>query len=148
MGTENTNNQSSLLKWIGLIVLVSLLVAAAFIGEQLLNGQLNPQGVRNFVAAEELPQLPPDAFGLFVRREDNSLFVGTGGINIDAEIDGSPVFSFDGPVVEVVVNSKTSVYKDVTPSRGLFRRVKSIRKSLKVQLKKLTKHVNSQFGAG
>jgi len=119
MRSENPN-KNSILKWIGLIALLILLVSAAFVGGQLLNRTLNPQGVRNFVAAEELPQTQPDALGLLVRREDNSLFMGTGGINIDAEIDGVPVLSYDGPVVEVVVNSETHVYQDVTALPGPF----------------------------
>ena len=154
METENfenttTNKKSSLLKWLGLIVLVVLLVAAAFVGGQLLNRQANPQAggpggpngpglfvsggeggnaEGNFVElkvtpAEELPTRQPDAGGVFVRREDNSIFIGTGQITMMVEAEGGSSTSYDSPVVEVVVNGDSLVYKEVSnlpgpPSEG------------------------------
>jgi hypothetical protein len=146
MEPENTtpNNKSSLLKWLGLIVLVVLLAAAAFVGGQLLNPQANPQaggpgGSGNFgvsgeeggnaermevalkvTPAAELPTTQPDAQGLFVRRDDNSLFIGTGDVTISMGPDAQsgPTSEFDGPVVEVVVTGETQVYKDVGTPPG------------------------------
>jgi hypothetical protein len=137
METENfenttTNKKSSLLKWLGLIGVIVLLVAAAFVGGQLLNRQTNPQagGPDLFVSgggpgggstielkvtpAAELPTRQPEAGGLFVRREDNSLFIGTGQITMMVSAEGSSSANYDGPVVEVVVNGETQVYKEVS----------------------------------
>ena len=136
METENTtNNKPSLLKWLGLIVVVLLLVAAAFVGGQLLN-RANPQaggpGAPGIFAsssgpggnaegisielkvtpAPELPTRQPDANGLFVNREDNSLFIGTGGITMMVSSEGTSSSSYDGPVVDIVVTGETRVYKE------------------------------------
>lgn len=143
MESENPipEKKSSLLKWIGLIVLVIVLVAAAFVGGQLLNRQgnlpgsgLNGPGI--FVSggevgsgetmavqlqvtpAKELPTRQPDAGGLFVRREDNSLFIGTGQISMMVSSEGESSSDYDGPVVEVVVTGETQVYKEVSTFPG------------------------------
>jgi hypothetical protein len=129
----------------GLLALVLVLGGAAFLAGQYLNrggpagggpligsGFSGPgtaglavggQGARpvsrsiEIKPAEELPKTPPDVAGAFVRREDNSLFVGTGDLQIAyssgqgsgaAEIDTS----YNGPVVEVVVTGETLVYLD------------------------------------
>lgn len=74
--------------------------------------------------ASELPQTPPEAGGLFVRRQDNTIFVGTGEITFDVTIDDtgqrSANSNFSGPVLEVVVTQETTIYRDVTkmPSLG------------------------------
>ncbi len=120
------------------VVLVLLLMGAAFVGGQLLTGQglsgLGPisrlmplpggQGVKHVVRAgdvlpaKELPQTPADARGLFDHRQDNSFFVGTGQVNIGVQSDqnGKVTTSahYDGPIVEVVVSPRTTVYRDVT----------------------------------
>ncbi|MCB0192878.1 MAG: hypothetical protein KDJ65_13115 [Anaerolineae bacterium] len=75
--------------------------------------------------APELPITPPETGGVFVRREDNSIFVGTGEIEVtvDVEEGGEPQtnVNFSGPVLEVVVTRDTTVYRDETefptPSR-------------------------------
>lgn len=134
-------------KWLALIALVLLLSAAAFVGMRMLNRQAalqnaGPDGIVafgpgggpgaggevqaqsmeiNVIPAEELPQTQPDAVGLFVRRDDNSLFIGTGQtmISISSEGGGEPSANYDGPVVEVVVTGDTLVYKEVTtPPEG------------------------------
>jgi hypothetical protein len=124
--------------WIasGMVTMALLLVGAVFVTEQLLsdkdrnNGSeqkmvLN-SGVLEMIAepldiqnAKELPNIPPDASGLFVRREDKSLFVGTG--NMSGVVVGGDQGSasrwdirYDGPVVEVVVTRDTLIYHDVT----------------------------------
>ncbi|MCB9079997.1 MAG: hypothetical protein H6631_20525 [Anaerolineaceae bacterium] len=69
-------------------------------------------------AAPELPPTPPETGGVFVRREDNSIFVGTGEIEVmaEAENDGPPALNvnFSGPVLEVVVTRETTIYRDET----------------------------------
>ena len=70
--------------------------------------------------AKELPDRAPDAHGIFVRREDNSLFIGTGKIMIGVTADkGSGAAAdisteYDGPVVEVVITGETEIYQDET----------------------------------
>lgn len=69
--------------------------------------------------APELPDRPSEAGGVFVRREDNSIFVGTGNIELDVEVNGntgerSLTLGHDGPEVEVVVTRDTTIYQDVT----------------------------------
>ena len=128
--------------WIvGGIVAVLVLASAAFVGARLLNtadpktgskGEAGAQNVQvvtgggggpvvsglRFEEAPELPDTPPAVGGLFVRRQDNSIFVGTGEIEVAVDIGegGKPNVSasFNGPVVEVVVTGDTSIYRDVT----------------------------------
>jgi hypothetical protein len=123
---------------IGGTVLILLLAGAAFVAARLLNGQGLPpissggpffslgQGGENSVRinvddiqpAKELPQTPADVRGLFDRRQDNSIFIGTGKVTIGVSRDPSghveTTSDHDGPVVEIVVTSQTKVYKDVT----------------------------------
>ncbi len=126
-------------KWIGLLMLVALLAGAAFVGGQRLNreGALQTSGgpgpgmvtvgggdgasgaieiALQVTPASEIPAGQPDEVGLFVRREDNSIFIGTGQvmIGISSEPGSEPSAEYDGPVVEVVVGAETLVYKDVT----------------------------------
>lgn len=122
---------------IGGILLVLVLAGAAFMAARLLNP---PEGViagggaemvmvqdggsgpvrigLNIEPAPELPQSPPEVAGLFVRREDNSLFVGTGNIEIGVDIDEtgqrSTSTDFSGPILEVVVTRDTTIYRDKT----------------------------------
>jgi signal transduction histidine kinase len=64
--------------------------------------------------AEEMPENPPDVGGLFVRRDGNSLFVGTGNLSGNRVSDGTWQIQHDGPVVEVVTTRDTLVYRDDT----------------------------------
>ncbi|GAB4581645.1 MAG: hypothetical protein Fur0022_43940 [Anaerolineales bacterium] len=141
MATENTTHKkSSLLKWLGLLVLVVLLVAAAFVGGQLLN-RANPQaggpngpglvisgqgsggGERMEVQlqvtpAPELPTRQPDANGLFISREDNTISIGTGNVTMIIDSEGQSSSNYEGPVVEIVVTGDTQVYKEVNNFPG------------------------------
>jgi len=121
---------------IGGIVLIFLLAGAAFVAARLLNGQGLPLGggpifslgkdggnsvrinVDDIQPAKELPQTPADVRGLFDRRQDNSIFIGTGKVTIGVSRDSSGQVEtssdHDGPVVEIVVTSQTKLYKDVT----------------------------------
>ncbi|HSK87206.1 MAG TPA: hypothetical protein VK880_02550, partial [Anaerolineales bacterium] len=72
----------------------------------------------NIKPAEELPDAQPDEAGMFVERKDNSIFVGTGEVNImvkakpgeEPQVDSS----FSGPKVEVVISADTVIYKETT----------------------------------
>ena len=74
----------------------------------------------DFQPAEELPTTQPATSGLFTRREDNSIFLGTGNMSVSvmagpnggdaAELSAS----YDGPVVEVVITKETLLYRDAT----------------------------------
>jgi hypothetical protein len=68
--------------------------------------------------AEELPATQPNEMGMFVERKDNSIFIGTGEVNVivEAKPGEEPQMdaNFSGPKVEVVISSETIVYKDTT----------------------------------
>ena len=61
--------------------------------------------------APELPNTSPEVAGLYVRRADNSIFVGTGEIEVMMETDETGKVNtstdFSGPVLEVVVTRET-----------------------------------------
>jgi hypothetical protein len=109
-------------RWLWLILgvaLVLVLGAAAFLGGRYLqNGSFARDRNYYITLAPELPTAAADATGVFVRRQNNSLFIGTGnitgskqpGLNGAAQI----LFGYDGPVVEVVVTTNTKIYSDVT----------------------------------
>jgi hypothetical protein len=128
----------------GVIFVVALLAGAAFVGARMLTAPdemtaatgtgsrvmeiisddgSGPVSLRIIIEpAPELPDRPSEASGVFLRRQDDSIFVGTGGIELDVEIkDGSePVISLssDGPEVEVVVTRDTVIYSDETDIHG------------------------------
>src|SRR5262245_59959563 len=120
----------------GINVLVVLLGGAAFVGGRLLNRQGLPEiwsggpflrgssqdlriNADDIQPAKELPQTPADVRGVFESRKDNRIFIGTGRVTIGVQIDdatGKVKTSSDhnGPTVEVVVTSQTTIYADVT----------------------------------
>ncbi len=122
----------------GIVALVLLLAGAAFVGGRLLTGQglpgLSLGGPGMFLGggngkevrinsgdiqpAKELPQTPADEHGIFDHRQDNSIFIGTGQLMMSVKKDQSGNMetssSHDGPTVEVVVTTQTTVYQDVT----------------------------------
>src|SRR5581483_7425510 len=90
---------------LGVIVAVLVLGGAAFVGGSLLRGQglpvpglgtgqqmvfaENGKPVQtlslNLQPAKELPQTTADAKGVFVRRQDNSIFIGTGKVRLQVQ---------------------------------------------------------------
>lgn len=118
----------------GIVVSILLLMSAAYVGGRLLNGQplsgseLNlfpdSNGSKRVISrddiqpAQELPQTPADVWGLFDHRQNNSIFVGTGNVTVGVLTDRSgnvdTTSEYDGPVVEVVVTSQTTIYQDLT----------------------------------
>jgi len=125
----------------GIVILVALLAAAAYVGAQMLGAQQGADSdeqatgkVLEIVAddgtgpvslririepAPELPDRPAEASGIFVRRQDNSIYVGTGGIELDVEVDGATEerkisLSHSGPEIETVLTRDTVLYRDET----------------------------------
>lgn len=69
-----------------------------------------------------LPKEEATTMGIFQRKEDNSLYIGTGNIMMAVSMDASDpagensevTADFDGPVIEVVVNRDTQIFQDIT----------------------------------
>ena len=130
---------------VGIVVIVGLLVGGVFTAVQLLTPQETeaasegngrtiqsvqavnggaPVAVNTTILpADELPDEPSAAFGIFKSREDDVLIVGTGTIDleVDVDVDGDTgqetttlLPTTSGPDVEVVVTANTLIYKDVT----------------------------------
>ncbi|MBI3168901.1 MAG: hypothetical protein HYZ22_10505 [Chloroflexi bacterium] len=125
-------------------VVVILVAVAAFVGGQLLNGGVGPLGLFPMMGggpgtvsisiemtpAPELPKTEPETRGVFVERKDNTIVIqefsmemgkGGGGVVVQAGSgeEGGPMNSggpgdSNGPKVEVVITSKTIIYRDAT----------------------------------
>ncbi len=114
--------------YLGLGAVILLVSAAAFIAGRMLNrdvgtvGLGGPNGGRvsislnDITPAPELPSTRADITGSFVERKDNTIIVqavsfgvGAGGVSGDSPLDEN-----SGVRVEVVVTSKTEIYKDAT----------------------------------
>src|SRR5215211_371471 len=102
-------------------IVVFMVAAAAFIAGRLLNHGVNPLGlfvgngislVTDILPAEELPETPPDVEGLFVKRQDNIIFVE--GSQPTTSAGGSEAGSGGGPRTEIVVTTETMIYHDTT----------------------------------
>jgi hypothetical protein len=130
------------------VVVVILLTMAAFFAGRLMNQQAdNPTGPQlivgpggagsasagivssriNVLPAPELPKTQPEINGVFTRRDDNSIYLGTssgGGMGIISSSAGTSSDTgpstnisgpaYDGPVVEVVTTADTKIYKETT----------------------------------
>jgi hypothetical protein len=122
------------------VVLVLVLAAAAFLGGRYL--QKGPTAIggmflssngpgghmveqvfskNDIIPAPELPKTAADARGIFVRRQNNSFFIGTGKVQLQVKKEANnpnstaqAASSYDGPVVEVVVTANTKIYRDDT----------------------------------
>lgn len=70
------------------------------------------------VPAADMPAAPVDVAGVFVRREDDSVFVGTGIVMVSlGSANGNsslPEASYDGSLAEVVTTHETRIYQDDT----------------------------------
>jgi hypothetical protein len=126
------------------VLVVVLVATAAFVGGRFLNQQgANPignaiqsiggrsgsseisSGLLDFIPAPEMPTTEPVVTGSFAERKDNTIFVyqismemasGGSSVSVSVSADTGPASSNDnqGPKVEVVINNKTKIYKDVT----------------------------------
>lgn len=121
----------SILITVGVAALILLLGGAGFVGGRLMSGPdvssddpvmrvSGSDDVRTDLGvlldlepAAEMPDAPADATAPFLRREDNSLFVGTGTMS-GVLVDGKWQLRHDGPVVEVVATHDTLIYRDDT----------------------------------
>ena len=147
--TEEVIEERQSKGWIaGGVVVVLLLIAAAFVAGRLLapaeqgqNGLQLPPGmafegadpegegfqinISDVTPAPGIPATIPDARGLYVRRNDDTIVIGTGNVMafVSAESDGVPEFNYDGIEVEVLVTNQTKLYEDVsnfTPGQTTF----------------------------
>ena len=119
----------------GILTFILLLTGAAYVGGRLITGQGLPVGGPSMFLgddggqrlqiggddiqpAQELPQTPEDVWGVFDHRQNNSIFVATGNVTVDVRADRSgnveTSSEYDGPLVEVIVTSQTTVFEDVT----------------------------------
>jgi len=113
------------------VVVVLLLAGAAFVGARMLSGQnqrnegsdsnyiiSDSGGTKAFkiVPAAELPTAFSDINGLFLRREDNLIIVGTGQVRVTMQ-SGQVAGSHNGPEAEVVITHGTLIYCDKTDLR-------------------------------
>lgn len=155
---DETQTPSKSRRWLWVILgalLIAVLASAAFLGGSYLqkaplstggdnaivlsNGGAGGVQSRTFSKndiepAKELPKTDADLRGIFTRRQDNSVFVGTGKVQImiskDSNGSTSGGSSYDGPEVEVVTTANTQVYYDDT-----FQNLKSLPSNTKVQQK-------------
>lgn len=135
---ETPTPRKSIVPFVIGIVLIVALGAATFIGVRYFNqpketrmggpgGNVislsGPDGQAQTFAldiepAKELPATPPETIGMFVERKDNSIFIGTGEINVivEAKPGEEPQMdsSFSGPKVEVVISADTVIYRETT----------------------------------
>ena len=114
----------------GSIVIIGLLVSAAYLAGRLFKGSIQPpegdmlvmDGGKEAVLsskafsverAEELPTRPPDLVGMATRIENNSIYVGLSSsqVVIIKDVDKAEYDS----IVEVVVARDTELYRDATP---------------------------------
>jgi len=119
----------SILMASGAVALLLLLAGAAFVGGRMLSDQnqldeggdgsgiiiSDSKGTKSveILPAKELPSASADVRGVFVRREDNTIIVGTGEVRVNLR-DGEIHSDHDGPEVEVVVTHDTMIYRDKT----------------------------------
>jgi hypothetical protein len=139
-GETKMAGRPRLLMVAGVAVVVVILAGAAFVGARLLRAEQVQQGpipggremvaeindgaggarqVRiSVVPAKELPQAESTLEGVFSKRQDDSIFLGTGEseVMVTKEDDGtgSKKASFNGPVIEVVVTRDTQIWQDDT----------------------------------
>ena len=126
---------------IGLVILLlGLLAGAVFVAaRQLSSQQENPNPAESeplvqlrddsaavslpnrVIPAAELPAREPEARGIFVRCEDNTLIIGTGTVHMNVDMNDPQrriVASHDGVEIEVVTHHETLIFRDETIVAG------------------------------
>jgi hypothetical protein len=118
--------------FVGLGAIVLLVGAAAFVAGRMLSMGVNPvdeggslpgnqrftfSSSNNIVSAPELPSTRPEISGLYAGMKDNTMTVqvvsldeGLGGAVGDSSVDVN-----SAPEVDVIITSKTIIYRDTTP---------------------------------
>ncbi|MCL5995533.1 MAG: hypothetical protein M1546_05690 [Chloroflexi bacterium] len=93
-----------------------IMVSSGSDGGKTTTKQLNRPKIKN---APEVPASEPEATGLYLRRQDNSVFIGTGDVQMMVQRDSNgktqASAKHNGPEVEVVINRDTAIYRDTTP---------------------------------
>lgn len=107
-------------------ILILLVGVSAFIGGTLLSrsiGQVDSVSLgapfegdfrSMIIAAPELPSTSPEVTGAFVGRQDNTITVETKSLEVGGPIADVDMKSQSGPQVEVVISSKTVIYRETT----------------------------------
>ena len=125
---------------VGLGILIVVVGVAAFVGGRLLNQRVGPMGMGlpmgngdimsvsiQVTPAAELPTTQPAVIGSFVERKDKTIVIQSvsmgagkgGGVVVQSgggegeAVAGSPLDS-DGPKVEVVITSDSTIYLETT----------------------------------
>ena len=70
----------------------------------------------NMESPDGEPDEAPATYGVLDGRQDNILTIGTGKIAVAIETGTSPTYSYDGPVIEVVVTHDTIIKKMEIPN--------------------------------
>ncbi len=92
--------------------------------ERNINGEVTSVNVEvRFEDPDRLPDEGESAFGVFLEREDNIITLGTGSIEVEVGVevvnDEEPVrtvnVSHSGDPVEIILNSDTVIFADITP---------------------------------
>jgi len=124
--------------WGSLVLLLLVLLAgAAYTAVRQLASQENPAAnvvaeqitdegaavtfANRVMPAAELPERQADAWGIFIRRQDNALIIGAGPVheNVDMDDPERPiVVSHEGPEIEIVTSRDTLIYRDNTITAG------------------------------
>jgi len=66
------------------------------------------------IIAPELPSTSPEVTGAFVKRQDNTITIETKSLEAGGLIADVDMKSQSGPQVEVVITSKTVIYRETT----------------------------------
>jgi hypothetical protein len=134
---ENMMKDKRVLMIVGGLVLVVVLVAGAFTAVRLLAKPAQSDYGPNVQVFEDViddgsgavsittivepsPDLPNQEMttgGVFLRREDNSVFVGTGNVSVSVVVENGETSSaadHSGPEIEVVLTRDTVFYRDET----------------------------------
>ena len=139
MENKSSNGRRTALIAIGAVGSAALLGGAAFAAGRLLRppieetgggGQMiiagnGPGGAFNrsvsqpkIIPAAGIPAEKAATVGLYQKRQDNSVFVGTGNVEMKVEVNHEGKVAAeaknDGPTVEVVVGRDTELFQDVT----------------------------------
>lgn len=94
---------------------------------QVVNGGAPVSVKTTILPSDDLPDEQSAAFGIVLSRQDDTLIVGTGDIDlaVEVDVDGntgqenvSVVPTTNGPELEVVLTRNTTLYRDVTDVTG------------------------------